>query len=585
MACITEAIGARMSHDFGVPNDLLHHILMFLNSYDLVQLSSTTKALNKRISESIVVWSHIGHYDFNEISIGMGIQGMGGVENKEDNVPSNGKDEVKVREDTFYDDCHTGNNKSSNDGTNAKDIEAKSFRMTKDQYRQKYTSRLKALRHDIHVRHINNLEMLAKDRQEYWRRPLIWCTSFHALVCPFFLVMIFIIALMVRLDDPAKSGKTWFGVFFPLWAAFACAGVGMYIAVKSSRHRRDNGNEGHQNSQRRLRRLPAERQSQKYRENPVFAAPTAQQFSAGELPIGLNEAENVEDEEGILEDRNDYSVWVTQWPTVQASLHGFIVHELLKHSNTAIHHCTCLSAMVILFPTLIYLKVEFGLAGMPWSVTFVPIWICLLGFLCAPCSRWVFEEKKAHLLFFLIICFIWIPTLIGSILLAYKLDLHDPGKMKLRYVFVPFWTIDAIIFLAFVVSQIFIVRKQLKQNAAVENAHQRRSVVRPTLCLTMFFCLLFMPLLLFTVQLCVQDEGYYANASGWQENPISFSAVFSPLMIWMAFACFAILILGVATGKENERLHEFRERIRIEDDLENGERILRDGNGVEIRGI
>ena len=52
---------------------------------------------------------------------------MGGVENKEGNVPSNGTDEVKVREDTFYDDCHTGNNKSSNDGTNAKDIGGKEF--------------------------------------------------------------------------------------------------------------------------------------------------------------------------------------------------------------------------------------------------------------------------------------------------------------------------------------------------------------------------------------------------------------------------------------------------------------------------
>ena len=52
--------------------------------------------------------------------------------------------------------------------------------MTKDQYRQKYISRLKALRHDIHVRHINNLEMLAKDRQEYWRRPLILV---HVLLC------------------------------------------------------------------------------------------------------------------------------------------------------------------------------------------------------------------------------------------------------------------------------------------------------------------------------------------------------------------------------------------------------------------
>ena len=67
-------------------------------------------------------------------------------------------------------------------------------------------------------------------------------------------------------------------------------------------------------------------------------------------------------------------------------------------------------------------------------------------------------------------------------------------------------------------------------------------------------------LLLFTVQLSVQDEGYHANASGARQeaNPTSFSAVFAPLMVWMAFACFAILILGVATGKENERLHEFQ---------------------------
>ena len=583
MASATEAIGTRMSNDFGVPGDLLHNIVMFLNSYDLVQLSATTKVLNKWVSENTAVWSHIGHYDFNEISIGIGIKGIGGVEKKEGNVLSSDRDEVKVREDTFYDNSHTGSDKNANGSTGAKDTEINNFRMTKDQYREKYTSRLKALRRDIHIRHINNLDMLAKDRQEYWRRPLFWCTSFYALVCPFFLVMIFVIALMVRLDDPANSGKVWFGVFFPLWLAFACVGVGMYIAVKSSRHRRDNINGGQQNSHRYLHRLPAERQPQDYTENPVFSAPIVQQLSATNPSAASTEAESNEDD--ILEDRNDYSVWATQWPTVQASLHGFIVHELLKHNTTAIHHCASLSAMVVLFPTLIYLKVEFGLAGMPWSTTFVPIWICLLGFLCAPCSRWVFEEKKAHPLFFFIICLIWIPTLIGSILLAYKLDLKDPGMMKLRYVFVPFWTIDAIIFLAFVVSQVFMIRKQLKQNAAVENARQRRGVIRPTLCLTMLFCLVFMPLLLFTVQLCVQDEGYHANASGARQKTISFSAVFAPLMVWMAFAFFAIFILGVATGKENERLHDFRERIRIEEDLENGERVVRDGNGIEIRGI
>ena len=75
------------------------------------------------------------------------ISGESGAGKTEGNVPSNGTDEVKVREDTFYDNCHTGNDKSSNDSTDAKDIEANNFRMTKDQYRQKYTSRLKALRH------------------------------------------------------------------------------------------------------------------------------------------------------------------------------------------------------------------------------------------------------------------------------------------------------------------------------------------------------------------------------------------------------------------------------------------------------
>ena len=47
----------------------------------------------------------------------------------------------------------------------------------------------------------------------------------------------------------------------------------------------------------------------------------------------------------------------------------------------------------------------------------------------------------------------------------------------------------------------------------------------------------------------------------------------------MSVILIVVAIISFATAKENERLHEFRERIRIEDDLENGERGVRDGNG------
>ena len=175
----------------------------------------------------------------------------------------------------------------------------------------------------------------------------------------------------------------------------------------------------------------------------------------------------------MCEDRNDYSVWATQWPTVQASLHGFIVHELLKHNTTAIHHCAMFKRHGCAISNA---DLSEGRVWTCWDA--LVSYICAhmdmpaLGFLCAPCSRWVFEEKKAHPLFFLIICCIWIPTLIGSILLAYKLDPHRPWQDEATvWSLLPFWTIDAIIFLASLWCHKFsLMRKQLKQNAAVENA-------------------------------------------------------------------------------------------------------------------
>ena len=138
--------------------------------------------LNKWISENTVVWSHIGH-DFNKISIGIGIQGVGGAGKKEGNVPSNGTDEVKVREDTFYDTV-TGN-KRAQIRFDAKTLRQK-FSNDKRSVSPNIYFAIESIKSDIHIRHINNLEMLAKDRQEYWRRPVI-VYVLSTLVCPFFL--------------------------------------------------------------------------------------------------------------------------------------------------------------------------------------------------------------------------------------------------------------------------------------------------------------------------------------------------------------------------------------------------------------
>ena len=82
---------------------------------------------------------------------------------------------------------------------------------------------------------------------------------------------------------------------------------------------------------------------------------------------------------------------------------------------------------------------------------------------------------------------------------------------------------------------------------------------------------MFVPLLVLAIQLCKKDEQPHWSAT--------YGNIFTPLIMWMSVILIVVAIISFATAKENERLHEFRERIRIEDDLENGERGVRDGNG------
>ena len=173
-----------------------------------------------------------------------------------------------------------------------------------------------------------------------------------------------------------------------------------------------------------------------------------------------------------------------------------------------------------------------------------------------------------HLVFFLIICFLWIPILIASILLAYKLDHKDNNAMKLRYVFIPFWTLDAIICLIYFTLTAVAIHKELKNQ---NDNNRRRSIVCTTFCSLLIFSILFVPLLVLTIQLCKKDEQPHWSAT--------YGNIFTPLIVWMSIVLIVVAVISVVTAKENERLHEFRERIRIEDDLENGERGIRDGNG------
>ena len=52
------------------------------------------------------MWSHIGHYDFKEISLGIGNTRAWAAwrTRRTTSCEQRDRDEVKVREDTFYDD-------------------------------------------------------------------------------------------------------------------------------------------------------------------------------------------------------------------------------------------------------------------------------------------------------------------------------------------------------------------------------------------------------------------------------------------------------------------------------------------------
>ena len=647
-----------------ISEDLLQNALSFLNSYELIQISLTNKILNKFIAGNKIIWSNIGRYDFDDIAVvisknnNSNKNGMKTNNDDSKNRYDNDNEEIKLDEILFLtrgtNDVIINTGKDKNSASNQQTTattSTTSFQMTKSQYRKKYISRLKMLKQDFHLRHIAKLENIAKEKQEYWRAPILWVTSFCTLVCPFFLSGLFILFLIEKLDEPHRTHHTWFTVFLPMWLGFLIVGIGMCSAIKASKHRLDNNNNDNNNNNNRAREHERQQRQQQERarenerrqQNPnqriqqrigqdglrlseeeewnprpnnninrpatgntslpppilssqpngstlpphprSFVAPQGNNNNNNNINNATTQAgedDDGEDEEEYIieEDLNDYSLWATQWPTVKVSLPGFIVHELLNHNPIAIRHCTILSIFIVLFPTLMYFKVQFNIVDMPWSITFIPIWLFFSGFLCAPCFQWVFKEKKAHMLFFLIVCFIWIPTVISSILLAYKLDHDDKDAMKLRYVFVPFWVLDSIICFLYIIFTIYAIYKESKSN---QNADNYQDVVRPTICSTALFSILFIPLLVFTIQFCQKEEETVTGRYNGRGRPFTYGAVFAPLILWLAFVLLVIFIVGIATAKENERLHEFRERVRIEDDFGNGERGIRDGNGRVLR--
>ena len=127
------------------------------------------------------------------------------------------------------------------------------------------------LKQDFHLRHSKIRKYSKKEKQEYWRAPILWVTSFCTLVCPFFLSGLFILFLIEKLDEPHRTHHTWFTVFLPMWLGFLIVGIGMCSAIKASKHRLDNNNNDNNNNNNRAReheRQQRQRQQQEHaREN------------------------------------------------------------------------------------------------------------------------------------------------------------------------------------------------------------------------------------------------------------------------------------------------------------------------------
>ena len=131
-----------------ISEDLLQNALLFLNSYELIQISLTNKILNKFIAGNKIIWSNIGRYDFDDIAVVISKNnnnnknGMKTNNDDSKNRYDNDNEEIKLDEILFLTRgtndviINTGKDKNSASNQQTTAITSTSFQMTKSQYRQ-----------------------------------------------------------------------------------------------------------------------------------------------------------------------------------------------------------------------------------------------------------------------------------------------------------------------------------------------------------------------------------------------------------------------------------------------------------------
>lgn len=82
------------------------------------------------------------------------------------------------------------------------------------------------------------------------------------------------------------------------------------------------------------------------------------------------------------------SVWYNLYDTRNRFILQLLLSRPLDGQRKAIIHCSVLTALVIVQPLLLVLKIDAVWPNMPWSVAFAPLLLSFCIFGCAPLMKW-----------------------------------------------------------------------------------------------------------------------------------------------------------------------------------------------------
>lgn len=145
-----------------------------------------------------------------------------------------------------------------------------------------------------------------------------------------------------------------------------------------------------------------------------------------------------------------HSIFKGMWPSLRGPLVSFY-QTALESSPNALFLSGCVVALLFIQLGCLVVKLSLYLPDkfrhdFSWGLVFLPSWILLAASIAA---HFIFEHHIDVGLLITCFLFIWIPLAVLLICLTVKLDYHNdgPGAIRLTYILIPFFFIEAAVLL------------------------------------------------------------------------------------------------------------------------------------------